>query len=282
MLKTLLIIALLLSAEDAFGQSASGNLSVTVTPSGSPTGSGACPGGNSGFVPAGYTCNTTLTDEFNGSSLDTSKWTVGWQGSCDPNCVFPPTNPVVSGGNLQLTSITNSAANSTQPGGVYSKSTFPPAPSYWEVRVAIPPDVSYQADWMMDLVGVPHIEIDMQETQFNNQCANLHDWTAGYTGDLTSSGQPSISGNGCHGNSNWTDGNFHTYGMHRHVSGGTVVLDFYMDGQLTTTITPSGTNANLFATSTAAMVLQVNSKLVANRADTALVDYVRVYCPGCQ
>jgi hypothetical protein len=82
----------------------------------------ACPGGDSGFVPAGYSCLQSETDEFNGSSIDSTKW--GLSGT--PTCA--------EGGGYLTLSMTN---NSTC--GVWSKFTLPSAPAYIEWRRRLNP-----------------------------------------------------------------------------------------------------------------------------------------------
>jgi len=95
------------------------NLTVKVT---GVSAGGACPGGDSGFVPAGYTCVVSETDEFNGTSIDTSKWGLSGTPTCSEG-----------GGYLTLTMNNNSSC------GVWSKFNLPSAPAYIEWRRRLNP-----------------------------------------------------------------------------------------------------------------------------------------------
>lgn len=270
MLKTLLL--LLSVAACTLGQTASGNRSVAVTPSG--------PATPPGSAPFGLSLDTSMSDEFNGSSIDTSKWTKGWQGSASCPCDFSNMAVSVSGGNLRL--VNHLSGGVERPAGIYGNSNvlvMPPQPSYWEVRAIMPTGGNNTGSsvWAMDVnnAHVPHTEIDLQETLFNNMCSTVHMWSAGYASDLVSSGQPSVSGTGCGGSGTWTDGNYHIYGLYRANN----QLQFYFDGQLANTITASGANSNLVFTSPANLILQTdgNNNLQGPEGSTMLVDYSRVY-----
>jgi hypothetical protein len=145
MIKTLLFLAALLLAPGlALGADPAANLSVQVVPPSS--GGGQCPGGDSGFVPAGYKCVLGSTDEFNGSSVDTSKWdisgTPGGQGPGTGLFASPANGYVVASVQPCCGGLPNGFNGSTSM-GMGSKFPIPDAPMYLEFRRQVVPLSGY-------------------------------------------------------------------------------------------------------------------------------------------
>jgi hypothetical protein len=277
MLKTLLLIALLLNAADALGQSASGNLSVTVTP----PGSGACPGGVSGFVPSGYSCNTAMTDEFNGSSLDTSKWRNGLSGGQAGGAGvngyhFCSSANVVGGGNLQIRAFVSAPDSCT--GGVVSANLIPPAPVYVEWRAKMG-GTAAGIDWPIwmlgDCVAGNFAEIDIVDNETGNNNTNLGQflWNSCSYSQLNNSHTNHVS-------SFDTGAAFHVYGLWKAGDG---TLKEYVDGTLVNQVNELG---SVFDSQGQRINMEggreegccINSAGLPQEMD---IDYVRVYCPGC-
>jgi hypothetical protein len=100
-------------------------------------GGGGCTGGDSPYVPAGYHCVPGSSDEFNGASVDTSKWIIsgspGGQGS-GTGIVSDPTDGFVSEVMAQVSSDPNVDFNGSTSMGMVSKFPIPDAPMYLEFR----------------------------------------------------------------------------------------------------------------------------------------------------
>ncbi len=152
MIRTLLFLAALLLAPGiALAADPTANLSVQVVPPSS--GGGQCPGGDSGFVPAGYKCVLGSTDEFNGSSVDTSKWLVsGTSGTGGPpgSGPGPGSGVYMNPANGYLVEAVQSCCgglpngfNGSTSGGLRSLFPLPDAPMYVEFRRQVVPLAGY-------------------------------------------------------------------------------------------------------------------------------------------
>jgi hypothetical protein len=291
MLKTLLLIALLLSTADALGQSASGNLSVTVTPSGK----GACPGGDSGFVPSGYSCYTAATDEFNGTSLDLSKWqmpglggNVGGGNHCSvdvsPPCTFDPANTTVGNGVVSMTANLQGDGN-VHHGGFSSRSDHagPNAPYYIELRVkeAAPfPQQGYMSGgfwWFGQPCSSSELEIDAGPDSGKSSGGNIllaynyFDWTCSfsYLGTSINDASTSLSLDQFHVYSIWVPGDS--------------TVHYYVDGtqyaQLSVPADVNITGRQFLASQQAEYGGGINTSILPA---VYQIDYYRVYCPGCR
>ncbi len=123
------------------------NPSITITavpvivtpPPPPPPGGGACAGGDSGFVPAGYKCVESSTDEFNGTSIDTSKWQLtGGDGTGQNGTGQYEANGVVH------CDMSKAADGGNSSCGMHSLFPIPDAPMYLEFRRRLVETALYQ------------------------------------------------------------------------------------------------------------------------------------------
>lgn len=138
--------------------------------------------------PPGYTPITALTDEFNGSSLDPTKWTPkspGWPGR-QPG-LFDPNNVIVGGGTLQLWARA-ARRNSSWPAG-YDNYTTSAVHSlatvhwgYFEIRWRSGSSAISSSWWFHNNNGSTWTEIDVFETTGVNNSAR----GGAHAGDLPS------------------------------------------------------------------------------------------------
>ena len=178
------------------------------------TGSGATP------QPTGVAGSWQLAfdDEFNGSSLDTSKWSTSWFGGAPQNNVgTDPANVTVSGGNLilSLSSATDGASVSTNPGGG-AGTGFQITYGYVEARIQFAGSGPTISDW-------PAFWLDGQAWPQNGEAdiaEGLGTLTTNYHSPLGPSNSGTIPGA-------WAGG-YHTFGLDREP--GTNYI--YWDGSL--------------------------------------------------
>ena len=238
-------------------------------------------------LPAGTNWALTFADEFNGTTLDSMKWSNGhpW----DPSS-SDPANVTVSNGVLNLNAVRVNSTTFTGAG----ISTRPPSGSdlfdmtygYVEARMQMPSlPGSWPAFWMLENGWPPELDICEFPVFVNgtfspyNYSDNIH-----YT---DSSGNAASLGNGDHyaGVGDLTQG-FHDYGMLWKPNS----VTFYIDGIVQSTITDPAAIANLVKSGGGPMYLLLDnsgggswpgvpseSQWPDGRASTLQVDWVRVW-----
>lgn len=249
--------------------------------------------------PFGVAGSWTLNfrDEFEGSSIDTSKWIAGGDtgsgggvvpagGTPDPGDkldgfssgytqgdnqgLWSPANLGLSSGVLSLTvdSVVDGGGTRARGGGLISKWSM--GVGAYEARIRVPSGVGTQgwfAWWLQTPTGgdtnnpaVDGIEMDLCEgTPWTGNSANLQSATHWRDGGGSHSDAADYG---------ISDGDWHTYGFNWQSS----FLDFYLDGVFKRRFTAAiGLNSNEF--------MMVNNASYTGGADTATayVDYVRYW-----
>jgi len=242
----------------------------------------------------GYTCFSAASDEFDGDSLNLSKWTIRGDSARD----------IVSGGTLQIS--LGMDGGSPSGGGMTGNIGLPNAPAYIELKLSLTPiccgwsyedwfcngSVTYSPNHCGD-VSAPGVsaETDLYETMFsNNDCIHIHLWQNAAIID-EGGGVPTI--NGCFGD-NMLDGNYHILGLLRIPTpspNGTLI--FYQDGLV---IGQGSPDSPCWASPSAngcnpsdgdAFIIGYACFGDATQCATTpsgvveTLDYIRVYCPGC-
>ncbi len=202
-------IAALTTSVSAIAQTAP-SVTITATPQssgggGGGGGAGPCTSNDSPYVPAGYKCVPGSSDEFNGSSVDTSKWTI----TGSPGGQGAGTGVIEGGGNVtalmtQVSTDPNVDFNGSTSAGLSSKFPIPDAPMYLEFRRTLNPSVvSLMQFWISTckiggdegnfVASCTGEETDVDMGQFNgcgqaNQppdasttglCSGMFDWNNG-------------------------------------------------------------------------------------------------------
>jgi hypothetical protein len=217
-----------------------------------PTGAAGPPGN-----PASW--NMVFDDEFNGSSLDTTKWSTSWfnQDGVMNNVSTSPANVAVSGGNLILTLSSQSvgALVSTDPGGGASTG-FQFTYGYVEARILFSGSGSTCNDW-------PAFWTDGQNWPADGEidiAEGLGTLTSNYHSNAPTNNSNTIPGSWC--------GTWHTYGVDREPDTNTI----YWDGQVIRSYATDDGGSPHF------LIFNIGSgegPYVAG--DTLQVDYVRVW-----
>ena len=227
--------------------------------------------GGMALTPKAHAAQTLLwSDEFNGTSVDTSKWTVYNQADGSKSW-YSPTNVTVSGGELRIANVEKGTADQWGGGDVESASFFPQY-KYLEARVKF--SVGHSDDWGTwwtvgwtnnSLKWPP--EMDIMELQ--------GDTTTNKTPGQTYWWNWAGSGNTYIGRTTGVDeSQWHTYGLWWTATDSPI---FYVDGLMT--VAPVGPGegdqwpAKLKLTSSPNSNTRVPGCLLA----TMEVDYVRVY-----
>ncbi len=234
------------------------------------------PAGNVDATPASYTWQITsgstgtqpvgpggtwllkFDDEFNGTSLDTSKWSPNWYGEGGSmNSVGTyAANQSVSGGNLNLVlaSATSGALVHTDYGsGRYQL----PVGGFAEARISFPgsssrPIYNWPAWWISGPSWPAAGEHDIAEGLGGKLTVNYHSPSGSHN-------QGAIAGT-------WGNG-FHTYGIYRKASS----ADVYWDGKLVKSY-PTDDNGK-----GEELILNVGGSGTYGAASQIKVDYVRAW-----
>jgi hypothetical protein len=269
-IKTLFFIgALLLPPSFAFGAAPSASLSIQVVPSRS----GGCGVTDSPYVPAGYTCDPSLSDEFNGSSLDTSKWSVSSQGG--PSGNLDAANVTVGGGSLRLALTANGSSYNF--GGIGSKFSIPGGPVYVEYRAKLCCANASGAESNIQLWGrnpTQVTELDSPETNCPYGNLAYYVWSGSPNWNLLAA-----QNFGCHIPVSAFDGNFHVFGIL--MRNGQVT--WYFDGSALQSFTPTGaasvvyTDAKQFTTEVCQTNCSGGVGNISNLPDYEYLDYIRTY-----
>ena len=231
-------------------------------------------------MPAGVAGDWTLKfdDEFNGTSLDTTKWSTGWGGgtgitapvnSTEDDC-YDPAQVAEGGGALSLTLTRESESCGTSAqyaaGLINTDGKFNFTYGFIQARVWLPgtpgnPD--YVANWpgvWTDGQNWPDDgEIDIAEGINGNVCAFFHDAATVYQA-LSPGG-----GNGCP-NGVYTEG-WHTFAANWEPG----IITWYYDGVDIGSVTSGVTSAPMF------LILDYDAQSPAHAPDTMKVDYIRVW-----
>ena len=212
-------------------------------------------------------------DEFNGSSLDATKWSKGWlapgvtppvNGS-EAEC-YDPNQVTVGYGELDLTMIarTETCGGVTRPlasGIVNSDSTFRFTYGYAEARIWMPAGSALWPAWWTDGQNWPSDgEIDVVEAYGTDSDVEFHYHYAGCGADCGPGGQTSLPGS--------TEG-WHTYAVNWQRG----AITWFYDGVKVWTFTGSSVTS-----SPQYLILNLAAKSPTVVVPAVMrVDYVRVY-----
>lgn len=237
--------------------------------------------------------NLTFSDEFNGTSLDTTKWGTQYTWSCTNNDElegYEPGNVTEGGGLLTLTATNQSnscnGGKSYSSGMIESSGKFSQLYGYFEARMQVPAFQGFwPAFWLMPANGAWPPEIDVIEL--------------GESGDFTTARMTDHfgpSGSGSYYTQTWSNNGvsfgsaLHTFGLDWEPGS----LNFYIDGTLRGTITaPSCPSSGSVGGSGSECISSIAMYVIANLAvggsytggvlgstpfpSKMTLDYVRVY-----
>ena len=206
--------------------------------------------------------NLAFDDEFNGTSLDTSKWTTlnGWS----MNNVTTETSNVTEGGGvvtLTLSSSSEGAEIDSSPADGAGRNGFLlPVGDFAEARIDFPGSGSTIYNWPAWWTSGP----DWPAAGENDIAEGLGTLTTNYHSPGGAYNQGTIPGT-------WSNG-FHTYGLYR----GAGFCNVYYDGVLVKTYTTND-NGN-----PQALLINVGQagNAVTGTASQVKVDYVRAWSPS--
>jgi hypothetical protein len=220
----------------------------------------------------------TFDDEFNGTSLDTTKWSTGWFGSgitppvnSEEEDCYDPAQVSESGGTLSLTVVQKSEdCGSSDPvyttGLVSTQGKYSFTYGFAEARVWLPSaagDPGQIANWpavWMDGENWPEDgEIDIAEGLDGTMCSHFHD-----AANPEGLGAGNVTG--CRSGANYVNG-WHTYAADWEPG----IVTYYYDGVDIGSITSGITSAPMF------IILDYAVGKSFQAPDTMKVDYVRVW-----
>lgn len=243
-----------------------------------------------GFAPATAgktTWSMAFEDEFNGTSLDTTKWTTFWYSATEgvDGLSTPAQNVTESGGNLILTrsDSKNGAVVTTRPGASgapylgFSLGTE----SVFEARILFPGNgtqiYNWPAFWVLHDEGEPNpptVEIDIFDMwQPHPQSAYLVNYPTYGSG-----------GPGCNLTQPYTDkyygDQFHVWTLHR----GPSYIDVYIDGVLRWHQAVNSDDPRYAPNSAQYILINLGTSSqggpsITGTASQVLVDYVRAWTP---
>ena len=215
--------------------------------------------------------NQVFDDEFDGSSLDTSKWSTGWYGSGvtapvnseELEC-YDPAQVVEGSGELDLNLIASpeSCGGQTRPytsGLISTAGKFTYTYGYVEVRAWLPGSGTindWPGIWADGQSWPTDGELDVVEGLGGQACWHFHD--------------PFGAPGGCAAGSSYTGG-WHTYGADWEPGS----VTYYYDGTVVGTITTGVTSAPMYLILDLAADNTYGGPLAAPA--TMRVDYVRVW-----
>ncbi|MBO2942406.1 family 16 glycosylhydrolase [Paenibacillus sp. F411] len=234
---------------------------ITVTSSG---------GGGGGIPqPSGPGSGWTLAfnDEFNGSSLDTTKWNYNWPwGNIADHSdeVLRSSNISVGGGSLAIKA--NKEGNTWYSGLIQTNGKFNQQYGYWEARIKSAPGNGFLTAFWTKTEAVWPPEIDVMEV-LGNDPYKLH-MTQHY---INSSGNYVGDGGSWTSSSNLADG-YHVYGVEWNAS----QIKWYVDGVLRRT-TPNNVYQPLYTLLNVHVGMDWTGDPQDSNTRYAYVDWVRVW-----
>jgi beta-glucanase (GH16 family) len=217
-------------------------------------------------------------DEFNGTGLDTAKWSTGWGGgtgitppvnSSEDDC-YDPAQVTEGGGALSLSLIrkSESCGISAQyaAGLISTNGKFNFTYGFIQARIWVPGapgDPDYVANWpgvWTDGQNWPEDgEIDIAEGIGGHMCAHFHDAAH------SSQGLGAGDGTGCP--SGVYTGGWHTFAANWEPG----IITYYYDGHDIGSVTSGVTSAPMY------LILDYDAQSPVQAPDTMKVDYIRVW-----
>jgi hypothetical protein len=204
----------------------------------------------------------SFDDEFNESSLDTSKW-VALNGWSINDMTTSASNVSVSGGDLILTlrsSDSGAEIDSSPDDGAGSGGYLLPVGGFAEARIDFPGSGTTVDNWPAWWISGP----DWPNAGENDVAEGLGTLTVNYHSPLGTFNQGTVPGT-------WTNG-FHTYGIYR----GAGYCDVYYDGVLVKSYTTSDDSQP----EALLLTLGAANTPVYGAASDVKVDYVRAWVPA--
>ena len=224
-----------------------------------PTATGSAPTGPAGLW------SMVFDDEFNGTGLDTTKWSPNWyrDGGVQNDVPTYASNVQVTGGNLVLTLAgTDSGASvNTNPDSVQNGPGFSlGVGNYVEARISFPGDGTDIYNWPAWWASGPN----WPSSGEHDIAEGLDQLTVNYHSPSGAHNQGVIPGV-------WSN-QFHTYGLYR----GNGYADVYWDGQKVKTYSTDDNSGGQ------GLILNVGrgGRTVTGAASAVKVDWVRAYQPA--
>lgn len=240
-------------------------------------------GGRALAAPPDGNYRLVFADEFNGNSVDTSKWNIASPSWTMPNSASTASASMVSvaNGALRLSATRNGTTNSFTSGSISSYQKYTYTGGYCEARILLPNTVgSWPAFWGL-YTGWPP-EADVMEYPLSTGSGGLNNDQYNTAFHYTDSSGGNASGAGVVNPSSAGDlrGSYHTFGMDW-TAGSSV--SFYFDGTQVSSFTSSAVGQMAYMY----MILDYAvggwpgtpslTQWPAGWTDQMKVDYVRVY-----
>ncbi|MHA6483421.1 family 16 glycosylhydrolase [Paenibacillus sp. strain BS8-2] len=227
-------------------------------------------GGGGGIPqPSGPSSGWTLTfnDEFNGSSLDTTKWNYNWTwgNTADHSDeVLRSSNVTVGGGSLAIKA--NKEGNTWYSGLIQTNGKFNQQYGYWEARIKSAPGIGFLTAFWTKTEAVWPPEIDVMEV-LGNDPFKVH-----MTQHYINSSSNYVGDGG-----NWTSpssfaGDYHVYGVEWNAT----QIKWYVDGVLRRT-TSNFVNQPLYTLLNVHVGMDWTGDPQDSNTRYAYVDWVRVW-----